>query len=181
MIVKKTKIDDLLVISPKVYEDTRGYFYESYNEQKYVNEGITNKFIQDNQSRSAYGVIRGLHMQKAPHAQAKLVRVIEGTIYDVAVDLRKSSSTYGHWYGIEISADNHMQLLVPRGCCHGFSVLSEFATVFYKCDEYYHPESEAGIRFDDPELKIDWKIPPGKVAVSSKDAQLPYFGDLKTL
>lgn len=181
MNVKLTKIEGLLTVNPEVFEDQRGYFYESYNEEKFIKSGITNKFVQDNQSRSTYGVIRGLHMQNAPHAQAKLIRVLEGTIYDVVVDLRKESSTFGKWYGIEISADNRLQLLVPQGCCHGFSVLSEHATVFYKCDEFHHPESETGIRYDDPQLGIDWKIQPGKVSVSEKDAQLPHLHDLKTI
>lgn len=177
MVVEKTDIDGLLVIRPKVFEDTRGYFFESYNEKLFREAGVNIRFVQDNQSRSSYGVIRGLHMQKEPHAQAKLLRVLEGAIFDVAVDLREGSATYGKWFGLEISSSNHMQLLIPAGFCHGFSVLSEKATVLYKCDTFYHPESEAGIRFDDPDLAIDWKIPDDKVSVSEKDSKLPYLKD----
>lgn len=179
MVVEKTDIEGLLVIKPKVFEDARGYFFESYNEKLFREAGVNNRFVQDNQSRSSYGVIRGLHMQKEPHAQAKLLRVLEGAIFDVAVDLRKGSATFGKWFGLEITSTNHMQLLIPAGFCHGFSVLSEKATVLYKCDTLYHPESEAGIRFDDPDLGIDWKIPAGKVSVSEKDSKLPYLKDFK--
>ena len=179
MEIQKTEIEGLLVIRPRVFEDSRGYFFESYNEQLFRDAGVAIRFVQDNQSRSSFGVIRGLHMQKAPHAQAKLLRVLEGAIYDVAVDLREGSSTYGQWYGLEITSTNHMQLLIPAGFCHGFSVLSEKATVLYKCDAFYHPESEAGIRYDDPELAIDWKIPADHVSVSEKDSKLPYLKDFK--
>lgn len=177
MEVQKTDIEGLLVIRPKVFEDSRGYFFESYNEQLFREAGIDIHFVQDNQSRSSYGVIRGLHMQKEPHAQSKLLRVLEGAIFDVAVDLRRGSATYGKWYGLEITSANHMQLLIPAGFCHGFSVLSEKATVLYKCDAFYHPGSEAGIRYDDPELAIDWQIPAGKVSVSEKDTKLHYLKD----
>jgi dTDP-4-dehydrorhamnose 3,5-epimerase len=177
MEVQNTDIEGLLVIRPKVFEDSRGYFFESYNEQLFREAGVDIHFVQDNQSRSSYGVIRGLHMQKEPHAQTKLLRVLEGAIFDVAVDLREGSATYGKWYGLEITSANHMQLLIPAGFCHGFSVLSEKATVLYKCDAFYHPGSEAGIRYNDPELAIDWKIPTDKVSVSEKDSKLPYLKD----
>jgi len=177
MEVQKTEIEGLLVIRPRVFEDSRGYFFESYNEQLFREAGVDTHFVQDNQSRSSFGVIRGLHMQKEPHAQAKLLRVLEGAIFDVAVDLREGSATYGKWYGLEITSVNHMQLLIPAGFCHGFSVLSDKATVLYKCDAFYHPESEAGIRYNDPELAIDWRIPAPHVSVSEKDSKLPYLKD----
>ena len=178
MIVKETDIEGLLVLEPKVYKDSRGFFFESYNRKRMEEHGLHYEFIQDNQSYSGHGVIRGLHFQKAPHEQAKLVRVISGTIYDVAVDLRPSSPTYGLWYGMEISAENFLQIIIPGGFAHGFSVLSDHALVQYKCDRYYNPESESGIRFDDPDLGIDWKIDADKVQVSEKDKVLPYFNQL---
>ncbi|HTR31561.1 MAG TPA: dTDP-4-dehydrorhamnose 3,5-epimerase [Puia sp.] len=171
----KTDIPDLLIFEPVLYKDNRGYFFESYNEQTFVKEGIPNRFVQDNQSFSTYGVIRGLHYQLDPHAQSKLVRVLQGRILDVAVDLRRSSGTFGRSFAIELSSDNKLQLLVPRGFAHGFSVLSDTAEVSYKCDALYHKESEGGIRFDDPRLNIDWGIPSGKAIVSAKDLDLPLF------
>lgn len=178
MIVKETGIEGLLLLEPRVFKDSRGYFFESFHQERLKQEGLDYHFIQDNQSRSAYGVIRGLHYQKEPHAQAKLVRVMEGVVFDVAVDIRPGSPTYGNWYGVELSADNFLQLIIPGGFAHGFSVLSERATLFYKCDQYYHPESESGIRFDDPDLKIDWRVDPEKVKISEKDRVLPYFRQL---
>ena len=178
MIVKETGIEGLLILEPKVFKDPRGFFYESFHQERLAGFGINYQFIQDNQSRSAYGVIRGLHYQNSPHAQAKLVRATEGAIFDVAVDIRAGSPTYGRWFGLELSADNFKQLLIPGGFAHGLSVLTEHATVQYKCDQYYHPESESGIRFDDPDLKIDWKIDPLKAIVSEKDLLLPYFKQL---
>src|SRR6202020_3591691 len=154
-----TDIAGLMIFEPIVYKDERGHFFESYNEQTFHKEGITNRFVQDNQSFSTYGVIRGLHYQLDPHAQCKLVRVLRGKILDVAIDLRKSSRSYGKWISVELSAGNRRQLLVPRGFAHGFSVLSETAEVSYKCDAFYHKDSEGGIRFDDPALHIDWKAP----------------------
>lgn len=179
MIVNTTKIPGLLVIEPSIFKDQRGYFFESYNEAKFYDAGIKNSFVQDNQSQSSYGVIRGLHMQETPFAQTKLLRVLQGSIFDVAVDFRLGSNTYGQWFGIEISAENNLQMLIPKGCYHGFSVLSDSATVFYKCDEVYHPESEIGIRFDDPDLNINWRIPPDKISISEKDKNLPYYKDFK--
>ena len=179
MTIKETGIEGLLILEPKIYKDPRGYFLESYHHEKLANYGIDYKFIQDNQSRSTLGVIRGLHYQKQPHAQTKLVRVTEGAIFDVAVDIRPGSPTYGKWYGLEISADNFLQFLIPGGFAHGLSVLTDHATVLYKCDQYYHPESESGIRFDDPDLQIDWKIDPEKAIVSEKDSKLPYLNQLK--
>ena len=175
MVVKETGIDGLLILEPKIFKDSRGYFFESYHQRELSRHIPEYTFIQDNQSRSSYGVIRGLHYQKEPYAQAKLVRVIEGTVFDVAVDIRPGSSTFGRWFGIELSADNFLQLIIPGGFAHGFSVLSDHATLLYKCDQYYHPQSESGIRFDDPDLMIDWKIEPDKMLISEKDRLLPYL------
>jgi dTDP-4-dehydrorhamnose 3,5-epimerase len=174
-----TDIAGLLIFEPIVYKDERGHFFESYNEQTFHKEGLTNRFVQDNQSFSTYGVIRGLHYQLDPHAQCKLVRVLRGKILDVAIDLRKSSPSFGKWISVELSADNRRQLFVPRGFAHGFSVLSETAEVSYKCDAFYHKESEGGIRFDDPELNIDWQVPAGKAIVSQKDLDLPLFSNCR--
>jgi dTDP-4-dehydrorhamnose 3,5-epimerase len=171
----ETGIADLILIEPKIFGDSRGFFFESYNEKSFAERGIKIKFVQDNQSHSSYGVIRGLHFQKDPHAQTKLVRVLSGTILDVAVDLRVGSPTYGKHYSVELSAKNKLQLLVPKGFAHGFSVLSETADVMYKCDAFYHKESEAGILYNDPSLNIDWKIPAGKANVSEKDLKQPSF------
>lgn len=177
MNIKETPLPGLLILEPKVFSDSRGYFLESYNESKMDALGINVKFVQDNQSKSGYGVIRGLHYQLDPKAQTKLIRVLYGKIYDVAVDARKGSPTYGQWYGLELSEENKLQLLVPKGFAHGFSVLSETAVVFYKCDEFYAPEYDAGIRYDDPALGIDWKIESGKAVLSDKDSKLPVFED----
>ena len=177
MQVRKTKINDLYIIEPKVYNDSRGYFFESFNFNSLNNQGLNFNFIQDNQSKSQYGVIRGLHFQKDPFSQTKLLRVLEGKIFDVALDMRKSSPDFGKWFGIELSNENNKQILIPKGFAHGFSVLSETAIVMYKCDAYYHPESESGIKFDDKNLNIDWKITQGKEIVSEKDSVLPNFKD----
>ncbi|MCB8994832.1 MAG: dTDP-4-dehydrorhamnose 3,5-epimerase [Bacteroidales bacterium] len=172
---KITKIPGLIILEPKVLEDNRGYFYESYNKIKMQSAGIDMEFVQDNQSKSQFGVIRGLHYQKNPHAQSKLVRVLEGRIYDVALDIRQGSPTFGEWFGIELNAVNKTQLFIPRGFAHGFSVLSETAVVLYKCDEFYHPETEAGINCLDNVLHIDWKIEAGKEIISAKDMNQPVF------
>jgi dTDP-4-dehydrorhamnose 3,5-epimerase len=176
---RTTDIPDLLIFEPVVYTDNRGYFFESYNEQTFTKEGIPNRFVQDNQSYSTYGVIRGVHYQLDPHAQTKLVRVLQGRILDVAVDIRRSSKTFGKWVAVELSSDNKRQLLLPRGFAHGFSVLSETAEVSYKCDGLYNKESEGGIRYDDPQLGIDWQIPAGKAVVSEKDLALPLFANCR--
>lgn len=168
-------IEGLVIVEPKVFEDSRGYFFESYNQQQFQQAGIRANFVQDNQSKSSYGVIRGLHYQMNPHAQAKLVRVLEGTILDVAVDIRKASPTYGQHFAIELSAENKKQLFIPEGFAHGFSVLSETAVVMYKCNTFYNKESEGGIRYNDPQLAIDWKVDLSKAVVSEKDQQLPNF------
>jgi dTDP-4-dehydrorhamnose 3,5-epimerase len=177
MEVKKTAFDKLVIIVPHVFEDSRGYFYESYNQETYEKAGIPYIFIQDNQSESIKGVIRGLHYQLAPYAQTKLVRVIAGSVYDVVVDLRKGSSTFGKWYGIELSEKNKLQLLVPQGFAHGFSVLSDKAVLHYKTDNLYNKDSERGIVYNDPNLNIDWKIDPGAGIISERDARLSGFHD----
>jgi len=175
----QTGIEDLILIEPKIFGDSRGFFFESYNEKSFIAGGVNIKFVQDNQSRSSYGVIRGLHFQKSPFAQTKLVRVVSGRILDVGVDLRKESPTYGKHYSVELSAENKRQLLIPKGFAHGFSVLSETADVLYKCDEFYHKESEGGIIYNDPTLNIDWKIPADKAIVSDKDLLQPTFAAIK--
>lgn len=175
----KTRIRDLFILEPKVFVDDRGYFLESYN-KKTLDDliGKDYTFVQDNESKSSYGVIRGLHYQ-APYSQAKLVRVLEGSVYDVAVDLRKDSPTFGKWEGVELSGENKKQFLIPKGFAHGFSVLSETAVFAYKCDEYYNPEAEAGIIYNDPALNIDWKIPENDVKLSEKDKLLPELKNAK--
>ncbi len=178
MKIIKTHIEDLFVIEPRVFNDDRGYFFESYNKKVFEDNLILNTFVQDNQSKSSYGVIRGLHAQSGAHAQAKLVRVLEGKVLDVAVDIRENSPTYGQHFSIELSAENQKQLLIPRGFLHGFSVLSESAIFFYKCDNSYCKEAEIGVRFDDENLAIDWQIPPDKASVSEKDLIL---GSLKEI
>jgi dTDP-4-dehydrorhamnose 3,5-epimerase len=172
-----TPIQDLFIFEPLVFEDFRGFFFEAYNEQVFLAGGIDIKFVQDNQSKSSYGVIRGLHYQQDPFAQTKLVRVLQGKILDVAIDIRKGSPYFGKSFSIELSAENKKQLLIPAGFAHGFSVLSETAVVLYKCDRFYNKESEGGIRFDDPSLGIDWGIPKGEEVVSEKDLQLPFLNE----
>ena len=173
----KTEFYGLFVFEPVLYEDSRGYFFESYNEKIFRGQDLDLRFVQDNQSSSSYGVIRGLHYQTNPHAQTKLIRVLKGTILDVAVDIRKNSPTYAKFFSIQLSAENKKQLFIPPGFAHGFSVLSEKAEVFYKCDKFYNKESEAGIRYNDSLLNIDWKIPAEKVIVSDKDQNLPLLAD----
>ena len=165
----KTDIDGVIIVEPRIFNDARGYFFESYNRDEFIKNGIPNEFVQDNQSKSSYGVIRGLHCQLGEHAQAKLVRVLQGTVLDVAVDIRPGSLTFGRHVAVELSAENQRQLFIPRGFLHGFSVLSDTAIFAYKCDNFYHPESEFGIRYDDPEIGIDWRIPSDKIITSDKD------------
>jgi len=179
MEIIETPIKDLVIIKPRVFADARGFFCETYNEERYHAAGIKQHFVQDNQSKSSYGVVRGLHFQLAPYSQAKLVSVTVGAVWDVAVDLRQSSPTYGQWYGVELTADNHLQYLIPQGFAHGFSVLSETAIFTYKCDNLYHPEVDGGLMFNDPDLNIDWKIPLDKALVSEKDMKHPLLKDLK--
>ena len=176
---RTTDIPGLLIFEAAVYKDERGYFFESYNEEVFRRQGISNHFVQDNQSFSSYGVIRGLHYQLEPYAQAKLLRVLQGSILDVAVDIRIGSPSFGKHIAIELSAENKLQFLIPPGFAHGFSVLTPTAEVAYKCDAFYNKESEAGIRFDDPQLNIDWRIPVDKRIVSGKDQQLPLLADCR--
>jgi dTDP-4-dehydrorhamnose 3,5-epimerase len=175
----KTEFPGLLIFEPSVFEDERGFFFESYNEKIFQQENISINFLQDNQSHSKYGVIRGLHYQLQPYAQTKLVRALRGRILDVVVDIRKGSPQYGKHFSLELSADNKKQLLIPKGFAHGFSVLSETADVIYKCDNLYNKESEAGIIFNDDTLVIDWKLTGDKIIVSSKDIQLPDLATAK--
>lgn len=175
MEIVETPIKDLIIVRPDVFADSRGYFTEFYNENRYRAYGIDNNFVQDNLSRSSYGVVRGLHLQKGESAQAKLVKVIVGKVWDVAVDLRQGSSTYGEWFGVELSDENHLQFLIPRGFAHGFSVLSPTAIFSYKCDNLYDKQAEGGIIYNDPTLAIDWKVPVGEMIVSDKDLLLPTF------
>jgi dTDP-4-dehydrorhamnose 3,5-epimerase len=172
-----TKFPGLVVYEPRVFEDSRGFFYEAYNHRQFYEAGITIDFVQDNQSQSTYGVIRGLHYQRPPFAQSKLIRVLRGAILDIAVDLRTGSPTFGEVFSIELSSANRKQLFIPKGFAHGFSVLSDTAEVFYKCDEYYNRDSESGILFSDPHLAIEWRIPADRAIASEKDLQLPKFNE----
>lgn len=177
MEIIKTNFAGLCIIEPKVYEDSRGYFFESYNQSDYTKNGLPFMPIQDNESSSGFGVIRGLHYQLKPKAQAKLIRVLEGSIFDVAVDLRKGSKTFGKWFGIELNSVLKQQLFIPRGFAHGFSVLSKQAIILYKCDSLYSPEHERGIIYNDPNLNIDWRIKPGDQTISAKDSNNPLLVD----
>lgn len=171
----KTDIEGVYIIEPKVFGDNRGYFFETYSKKDFDEAGLVYDFVQDNQSRSFKGVLRGLHFQKK-HPQAKLVRVLEGEVFDVAVDLRKGSSTYGKWVGVVLSEENKRQFMIPRGFAHGFVVLSEHATFAYKCDDFYHPEDEGGIRFDDPDVNVKWPE-VGTLTLSEKDKVHPSLKD----
>lgn len=174
MNVIKTPLEGLLILEPRIFNDDRGYFFESFNANTFKSvTGQDIDFVQDNQARSTINVLRGLHYQNAPHAQTKLIRALEGAIWDVVVDLRKNSPTYGRWYGVELSAENKRQFLVPRGFAHGYSVLTETAEVFYKCDDFYSKQDEGGLYYADPELNIDWKIDLANAIVSEKDQVQP--------
>lgn len=173
-----TPIKDLLIVKPKIFTDDRGFFFETYNENRYKELGINQNFVQDNQSKSSYGVIRGLHFQHNPYCQSKLVSVTIGKVWDVAVDLRANSATYGQWYGVELTEENHLQFLIPRGFAHGFSVLSKTAVFSYKCDNFYNPAADGGILFNDPDLNIDWKISTDKMILSEKDTKHPLLKDV---
>lgn len=177
MIVEPTQIPDVLILKPKVFTDHRGFFFESHNAETLKKLGIHYNFVQDNESYSIKNVIRGLHYQLSPYAQTKLVRVVSGRIFDVAVDIRKNSPTFGKYIGVELSDENKYQLLIPKGFAHGFVVLSDFAIVNYKCDQYYKPEADRGIRYNDPEIGIDWHIPPEQAIVSAKDNVHPSLKD----
>lgn len=182
MKVYKAEIPDVLIIEPDVYGDDRGYFYETFNKARFAEKsGIEIDFVQDNESKSRYGVVRGLHFQKGKHAQTKLVHVAKGRILDVAVDIRPDSPTFGKYVATELSSENHRQLYIPRGFAHGFAVLSEEAVFQYKCDNYYAPEAEGGIRWNDPDIGIDWGLPAEDVLLSAKDAAHPLLKDAEYL
>ena len=175
----KTEIEGVYIIEPKVFGDNRGYFMETYNEQEFKNNGLDYNFVQDNQSKSKKGVLRGLHFQKT-HPQAKLVRVLEGEVFDVAVDLRKGSKTYGKWVGVILSEENKKQFMIPRGFAHGFVVLSDTAVFAYKCDDFYHPEDEGGIMWNDPDINIEWPY-KGELLLSEKDKVHPLLKECKII
>ena len=181
MEVIKTAIDGPVIIEPRIFRDDRGYFFESFSEREFAEKVADVHFVQDNESRSCYGVVRGLHFQKPPHAQAKLVRVIKGAVLDVAVDIRKGSPTFGRHVAVELTGENHRQLFIPRGFAHGFSVLSEEVVFQYKCDNFYAPQSEGAIAWDDPDLGIDWRVPADKVILSEKDMRHPRLHDIDRL
>lgn len=181
MNIIKTEIDGVVIIEPKLFGDARGYFFESWNREKYLEAGIDCEFIQDNESKSRFGVLRGLHYQAMPYTQAKLVRVISGKVLDVAVDIRKGSPTFGKHVAVELSGENKRQLFIPRGFAHGFAVLSDEVLFAYKCDNTYMPSSERGIRFDDPALGIDWRVKPDQWILSGKDEKNPLFKDAEYL
>jgi dTDP-4-dehydrorhamnose 3,5-epimerase len=176
MKIIETNLSGCYVIEPKLFQDSRGYFMESFNEKTFNDHtNLDVHFVQDNQSVSTKGVLRGLHYQTGIHAQAKLVRVLEGSVLDIALDIRPESTTYGQYFSVELSAENQKQLFIPKGFAHGFLVLSEKATFFYKCDAYYNKDSEAGIKFDDPTLNIDWNFSKDELIISEKDATQPLF------
>ncbi len=178
MKVTKTPFEGLLIIEPRVFEDARGYFFESYNKNEFHKAGIDFDFVQDNQSFSKKGVLRGLHFQRPPFAQMKLIRVLSGTIQDIVVDLRKGHSTFGKYLSIELSSENKKQLLIPAGFAHGFLVLSEHAHVLYKCDEFYNPESEGGLRYNDPTVRVEWGLGQDQLSLAPKDLLLPLMSDI---
>ena len=179
MNIIKTAIEGLLVLEPRVFGDSRGYFLETWKKETYEQAGIVCDFVQDNESKSSYGVLRGLHWQAAPYTQAKLVRVVSGTVWDVVVDIRKGSPTFGKQMAIELSGENKLQLFIPKGFAHGFAVLSEEAVFLYKCDNVYMPSSERGMRFDDPALGIDWRVKPENWNLSEKDKRHPSFAEIE--
>lgn len=179
MNIIQTGIEGLLIIEPRVFGDERGYFFESYSERDFTEAVGPVKFVQDNESKSRYGVLRGLHFQKEPYAQAKLVRVVSGAVLDVAVDLRKGSPTFGRHFSVELTGENHRQFFIPKGFAHGFCVLSEEVVFQYKCDEFYHPEAEGGIAWNDPDLAIDWRLPASDLILSPKDQRHPSFKTYK--
>ncbi len=181
MEVIKTKIEGVLIIEPRVFGDDRGYFFESFNAREFAEKtNLQVNFVQDNESMSHYGVVRGLHFQQPPYAQSKLVRVVKGRVLDIAVDIREGSPTYGKHVSVELTEDNHRQFFMGKGFAHGFSVLSDVAIFQYKCDEFYAPQSEGAIAWNDPDLAIDWCIPADKVILSEKDKKHPFLRDFKS-
>ncbi|MBQ1908583.1 MAG: dTDP-4-dehydrorhamnose 3,5-epimerase [Bacteroidaceae bacterium] len=179
MEVTKTSIDGLLVLQPRVFRDQRGYFFESFSQREFDEKVAPIRFVQDNESMSQRGVVRGLHYQRAPYTQTKLVRCVRGAVLDVAVDIRKGSPTYGQHVAVELTEENQLQFFIPKGFAHGFAVLSETAVFEYKCDEFYHPESEAGVSIMDPSLGIDWRTPLAEAILSEKDMHLPLLRDIE--
>ena len=177
MEVIKTAIEGVFIIEPRLFRDERGYFFESFSQREFEEKVCKTTFVQDNESKSSYGVLRGLHFQKPPFAQSKLVRVIKGAVLDVAVDIRKGSLTFGQYVSVELTGENHRQFFIPRGFAHGFSVLSEEVIFQYKCDNFYSPQSEGAIAWNDPDLNIDWRIPAEKVVLSEKDSKHPRLKD----
>ena len=176
-----TEIDGVLIIEPRIFQDSRGYFFESFNLREFEEKVGAIDFVQDNESKSCYGVVRGLHFQRDGHSQAKLVRVVKGRVLDVDVDHRRCSGTYGRHVDVELTEDNHRQFFIPRGFAHGFSVLSDEVIFQYKCDNYYCPSSEGAIAWNDPDLGIDWRIPEDKVILSEKDRNHPFLRDYEIL
>ena len=181
MKVINTEIEGVVIIEPTIFKDDRGYFYESFSQREFEEKVCKTTFVQDNQSKSSYGVLRGLHFQKPPHCQSKLVRCIKGTVLDVAVDIRKGSPTFGKYVAVELSEENHRQFFVPRGFAHGFAVLSEEAVFQYKCDNFYNKASEGSIAWNDPELAIDWRIPADSILLSEKDKLSKNINDAEYL
>ena len=177
MEIIKTHIEGVVIIEPRIFKDDRGYFFESFSQREFEEKVCKTTFVQDNESKSSYGVLRGLHFQKPPFAQSKLVRVIKGAVLDVAVDIRKGSPTFGQYVSVELTGENHRQFFIPRGFAHGFSVLSEEVIFQYKCDNFYSPQSEGAIAWNDPDLNIDWRIPAEKVVLSEKDSKHPRLKD----
>mgnify|MGYP004508730709 FL=1 len=180
MEVIKTNIEGVLIIEPKVFEDARGYFFESFSQREFEQKVRKINFVQDNESKSVYGVMRGLHFQAPPFAQSKLVRCVRGRVLDVAVDIRRGSHTYGQHVAVELTEDNHRQFFIPRGFAHGFAVLSETAVFQYKCDNFYHPEADGGISILDSSLGIDWRIPTEHAILSDKDTKHPLLKDFES-
>ena len=181
MEVIKTNIEGVVIIEPRIFKDDRGYFFESFSQREFEEKVCKTTFAQDNESKSSYGVLRGLHFQKPPFAQSKLVRVIKGAVLDVAVDIRKGSPTFGQYVSVELTGENHRQFFIPRGFAHGFSVLSEEVIFQYKCDNFYSPQSEGAIAWNDPDLNIDWRIPAEKVVLSEKDSKHPRLKDWQNM
>ena len=181
MEVIKTNIEGVVIIEPRIFKDDRGYFFESFSQREFEEKVCKTTFVQDNESKSSYGVLRGLHFQKPPFAQSKLVRVIKGAVLDVAVDIRKGSPTFGQYVSVELTGENHRQFFIPRGFAHGFSVLSEEVIFQYKCDNFNSPQSEGAIAWNDPDLNIDWRIPAEKVVLSEKDSKHPRLKDWQNM
>lgn len=180
MLIQKTNVEGLVIIEPRLFKDARGYFFESFSQQEFEEKVRKVNFIQDNESMSSYGVMRGLHFQKPPFTQSKLVRCVKGSVLDVAVDIRKGSPTYGKHVAVELSEENHLQFFIPRGFAHGFAALSEVAIFQYKCDNYYAPQADGGISMLDEGIGIDWKIPADKAILSEKDKMHPLLGDFES-